>query len=70
MKAIRSSAFRAVVCKPESLPACSFVVITWRVGQYDSGREDIMIMLNLKSESIDPNSLDFRDIATLVESVA
>jgi hypothetical protein len=54
IKVIRSSAFIAFACCPESLLALSAAVIVWRVGQYDSGREDIIIVLNQVSDIVDP----------------
>jgi hypothetical protein len=54
MKAIKSSALIALDWCPESLLARSDAVIVWRVGQYDSGKEDIIITLNLVSDITDP----------------
>jgi hypothetical protein len=50
MKAIKLSALIALDWCPESLLACLHAVIVWRDGRYDSGKEDIIMTLNLVSD--------------------
>ena len=46
MKVMRSSGFIALDDDmPSRVLACSAAVIVWRVGRYDSGSEDMMIVL-------------------------
>ena len=56
MKAIRSSAFIAFDLEPESLLAHLDAVIVCKVGQYDSGKDNIIIMLKWVSDIIEPVS--------------
>jgi hypothetical protein len=54
-KAIKSSAFIFFDYEvPNSVLVCLAVVIVWRVGQYDSGKDDIMMVLNQESDKVDP----------------
>ena len=54
-KAIKSSAF---IFFDDEVPNPALVrsaaVIVWRVGQYDSGKDNIMMVLNQESDKVDP----------------
>jgi hypothetical protein len=54
-KAIKSSAFIFFDDEvPNTALVHSVAVIVWRVGQYDSGKDDIMMVLNRVSDKVDP----------------
>ena len=51
---MRSSAFIVLVDPLVNALALSAAVIVWSVGWYDSGKDDIIIVLNLVSDNSEP----------------